>query len=73
MNKLTFRKRLRRLGLSLVEPAAARPPGPPRIPVPYPDGADPPTEREPEKLPPSERRIVIPDYDDRYPPGWFTE
>jgi hypothetical protein len=45
--------------------------GPPRIRVPDVAGAPSTTERGPDDVPPSLRRIVIPDYDDRYPPGWF--
>jgi hypothetical protein len=50
---------------------ATQPPRPQRIVVPPVDGELEPAADQDEQ-PPARRQIFIPEYDDRYPKGWFT-
>jgi hypothetical protein len=66
MNRRTMVKLLRRL-----DPRPSEPPEPPRIRIPDVEGAGTAVEPAPIGSTPSRKRIVIPDYDDRWPPGTF--
>jgi hypothetical protein len=69
MRKTAFKRRLKRLELSM---PVEEPPMSPRIVIPPVAGE--PLEPSPDMVeqPPARPRLEIPDYDDRYPKGWFA-